>query len=158
MIAYSIMLQRIIFEKISARILDLSYWYPWLYFLLCVCVCVCVCVCQMAIDFLFSCYYRNDLRQICICNMEFGQYVWRSRTNTPDFIPSFFVLEDCCACRIIIKEMKTLTLNEIDRYSTDQRNRLRKLAAKNIHRSIFINPSIVHARLNQTWFVFSSDG
>lgn len=44
----------------------------------------------------------------------------------------------------------SISLSENDRKSIDQANHLRKLAAKNILRSIFINQSIVYARLNQT--------
>lgn len=49
------------------------------------------------------------------------------------------------------------SLSENDRKSIDQANHLRKLAAKNILRSIFINQSIVYVRLNQTWFLCSPD-
>lgn len=44
----------------------------------------------------------------------------------------------------------SISLNANDRKSIDQANHLRKLAAKNILRSIFINQSIVYLRLNQT--------
>lgn len=44
----------------------------------------------------------------------------------------------------------SISLSENDRKSIDQANHLRKLAAKNILRSIFINQSIVYVRLNQT--------
>lgn len=44
----------------------------------------------------------------------------------------------------------SISLNANDRKSIDQANHLRKLAAKNILRSIFINQSIVYVRLNQT--------
>lgn len=51
----------------------------------------------------------------------------------------------------------SISLSENDRKSIDQANHLRKLAAKNILRSIFINQSIVYVRLNQTWFLCSRD-
>lgn len=44
----------------------------------------------------------------------------------------------------------SISLSENDPKSIDQANHLRKLAAKNILRSIFINQSIVYVRLNQT--------
>lgn len=51
----------------------------------------------------------------------------------------------------------SISLSENDPKSIDQANHLRKLAAKNILRSIFINQSIVYVRLNQTWFLCSRD-
>ena len=92
--------------------------------------------------------------------------MWRIRTKSvsPFRLSNLLVYESIYSEKTVVHVEKRFrkwefwSLTETDRARTNQENHFRKLAAKFIPRSIFINQSIVCVRVNQTWFVRSSDG